>query len=180
MTVDAGKRQGRPVEGDPAYLAPGAGIQALEFNLHDTPHSRVALADLRGRAVVLAFYVADWHPVATDQLAQLTDLMPELDRMSASVLGVSIDGIWSHAAFARAVGAPFPLLADDDPPGAVARAYGLFVPESGRSRRALFVIDRNGVVAWCATFPDEVNPGVDGVLSALETIADTNRSAVAS
>jgi peroxiredoxin len=138
------------------------------------------LADLRGRAVVLAFYVADWHPVATDQLAQLAELMPELDRLGASVLGVSVDGTWSHAAFASATAVPFPLLADDDPPGGVARVYGLFVPESGRSRRALFVIDRTGVVAWSATFPDEVNPGVDGVLSALETIAETSRSALAS
>lgn len=97
------------------------------------------------------------------------------------MLGVSVDGTWSHAAFARAVPVPFPLLADDDPPGGVARAYGLFAPETGRSRRALAVIDRNGVVAWCATFSDEVNPGVDGVLSALEAIAaQTNRSAVAS
>jgi peroxiredoxin len=180
VTVDAREPQGQPVERDPAHPALGVGINAPEFALRDTPHSRVALADLRGRAVVLAFYVADWHPVATDQLAQLAELRPELDRLGASVLGVSVDGTWSHAAFASATGVPFPLLADDDPPGGVARAYELFVPESGRSRRALFVIDRNGVVAWCATFPDEVNPGVDGVLSALETIADANRSALAS
>jgi peroxiredoxin len=138
------------------------------------------LADLRGRAVVLAFYVADWHPVATDQLARLAELRPELERLGAWVLGVSVDGTWSHAAFASATGVPFPLLADDDPPGGVARAYGLFVPESGRSRRALFVIDPMGVVAWSATYPDEVNPGVDGVLSALEAIADQGRSALAS
>ena len=174
MTEDARKRQGQPVERDPVHAALGAGVHAPEFALHDTPHSRVALADLRGRAIVLVFYVADWHPVATDQLAQLADLTPELDRLRASIVGVSVDGTWSHAAFASAANVPFPLLADDEPPGAVARAYGVFVPESGRSRRALFVIDPTGVVGWSATFPDEVNPGVDGVMSALETIADTN------
>ena len=127
---------------------------------------------------MLAFYVADWHPVAMDQLAQLAELTPELDRRGASVLAVSVDGTWSHAAFARAVNVPFPLLADDEPPGAVARAYGVFVPESGRSRRALFVIEPTGVVGWSATVPDEVNPGVDGLMSALEMVAD--RSALAS
>ena len=74
----------------------------------------------------------------------------------------------------------FPLLADDEPPGAVASAYGVFLPESGRSRRALFVLDPAGVVAWSATYPEEVNPGVDGVLSALEVIADPGRSVLAS
>ena len=173
-------RTGRPVERDQGDAPLGTGVHAPEFNLHDTPHSRVALADLGSRAVVLAFYVADWHPVAMDQLAQLAELTPELDRLGASVLGVSVDGTWSHAAFASAANVPFPLLADDEPPGAVAVAYGVFVPEAGRSRRALFVIDPAGVVAWSATYPDEVNPGVDGVLSALEAIADQGRSALAS
>lgn len=176
MTADARKRHGRTVERDPVHAALGAGIHAPEFALHDTPHSRVALADLRGRAVILAFYVADWQPVAMDQLAQLAELTPELDRLGASVLGVSVDGTWSHAAFARAANVPFPLLADDEPPGAVASAYGVLVPESGRSRRALFVIDPAGVVAWSATYPEEVNPGVDGVLSALEAIVDRTSS----
>src|SRR5262249_46463502 len=90
--------------------------------------------------------------------------------LDATVLGISVDATWSHQAFARASGLGFPLLADDAPPGAVARAYGVFVPETGRSRRALFVIDREGVVRWSATFPDALDPGVDGVLSALEAL----------
>jgi peroxiredoxin len=180
VSEDARQRQRQPIERDPVHVALGAGIQAPEFTLHDTPHSRVSLADLRSRAVVLAFYVADWHPVAMDQLAQLAELTPELDRLGASVLGVSVDGTWSHAAFASAANVAFPLLADDEPPGAVAGAYGVFVPESGRTRRALFVIDPAGVVAWSATYPEEVNPGVDGVFSALEAIADPGRSVLAS
>jgi peroxiredoxin len=130
----------------------------------------VALEDYRGRAVVLAFYVADWHPVAGAQLALYQELRPHLERLGAAILGISVDATWSHQAFARASGITFPLLADDAPPGAVARAYGVFVPETGRSRRALFVIDREGIVRWSATFPDALNPGADGVLSALEAL----------
>jgi peroxiredoxin len=151
-----------------AALSPGT--RAPAFALHDTPHSRVALEDFRGRAVVLVFYVADWQPVATAQLGLYQELLPHLDRLDATVLGISIDGTWSHQEFARSIGLTFPLLSDDAPPGSVARAYGVHVQETGRSKRALFVIDRDGIVRWRATFPDAVNPGVDGVLSALEQL----------
>jgi peroxiredoxin len=146
-----------------------AGSVAPSFTLHDTPHSQVALEDFRGHSVVLVFYVADWHPVAIIQLAQLQELLPDLERLNASVLGISVDGTWSHQAFAREGGIQIPLLSDDSPPGAVARAYGIFVPETGRSRRALFVVE-GGLVRWSATFPDALNPGADGVLSALEAL----------
>ena len=142
------------------------GSTAPAFALRDTPDSRVALDDFRGRAVLLAFYVADWHPVASSELALYQQLHPELERLGASVLGISVDGTWSHAAFARASGIEFPLLADDEPPGAVARAYQIFRPDVGRSWRAQFVIDRAGLVRWSGTFPDALNPGVDAVLQA--------------
>ena len=124
--------------------------------------------DFRGRAVVLAFYVADWHPVASAQLALYQEILPDLERLNATVIGISVDSTWSHEAFARASGIQFPLLTDDGPPGAVARAYGVYVPETGRSARALFVVDAGGCVRWSATFPDGLNPGTDGLLSALE------------
>ena len=143
---------------------------APAFALHDSPHSRVTLEDFRGRAVVLVFYVADWHPVARAQLGLYQELLPHLDRLDAVVLGISTDGTWSHQEFARSIGLTFPLLSDDAPPASVARAYGVHTSESGRSKRALFVIDRHGIVRWQATFPDAVNPGVDGVLSALEQL----------
>jgi peroxiredoxin (alkyl hydroperoxide reductase subunit C) len=130
----------------------------------------VVLEDLRGRAVVLAIYIADWHPVATAQLTLYQELLPHLRRLDATVLGISVDVVWSHQAFTRASGIGFPLLADDAPPGAVARAYGVFVPDTGRSRRALFVIDGEGIVRWSAIFPDVLNPGADGILSALEAL----------
>jgi peroxiredoxin len=156
------------VSGPWAALPPGSAAPA--FALPDGPHSRVALEDFRDRIVVLVFYGADWHPVATAQLGLFQELLPHLERLDAVVLGVSVDATWSHNEFARATGLGFPLLSDDAPPGGVARAYGVYVPETGRSRRALFVIDRAGLIHWSATFPDAVNPGADGVLSALEEL----------
>jgi peroxiredoxin len=155
-----------------APLVPGSIAPA--FVLHDTPYSKIALADFRGRAVVLAFHVADWHPVASAQLALYQDLLADFDRLNATVVGISGDTTWSHEAFARTNGLQFPLLSDDEPPGAVARAYGVYVPEVARSQRALFVIDEEGFVRWSAAFPDAVNPGVDGILSALEDLRSDN------
>ena len=147
-----------------------AGSHAPDFVLHDTPYSTVSLSDLLGRSAVLVFYVADWHPVASDQLVQLTALRPEFERLEASVVGIAVDGPWSHAAFAAEKSITFPLLSDDVPIGQVARAFDVYSPASGRSERALFVLDPSGMVVWSGTFPETVNPGVDAVLSALESI----------
>jgi len=149
-------------------LEPGA--RAPHFTLRDGPHGSFGLSDLLGRAALLVFYVADWHPVASDQLAQLTALQPEFERLGSSVVGIAVDSPWSHAAFAAEKSITFPLLSDDAPAGDVARAYGVYSSVSGRSQRALFVLDPSGMVVWSGTFPDSVNPGVDAVLSALEAI----------
>jgi len=123
--------------------------------------------------VVLVFYVADWQPVATGQLGLYQELLPHLDGLGAAVVGISIDGTWSHQEFARSIGLTFPLLSDDAPPGSVARAYGVFASETGRTSRSLFVLDRNGIVRWRETVPEAINPGIDGVLSALEQLRVT-------
>jgi len=147
-------------------LSPGT--PAPDFVLHDAPHSRVTLADFSNRLLVLVFYVADWHPVATAQLRLYQDLLPHLRHLGAAVVGVSTDGCWSHAAYARAIDVRFPLLADDAPPAALAHAYGVYASSTRRSQRAIFVVDGRAIVRWSATFPDNVNPGADGMLSALE------------
>jgi peroxiredoxin len=154
-----------------ASSIPSPGSVAPTFALHDTPYSQVTLEDFRGRAVVIVFYIADWHPVAGEQLALYQKFVSQFEQLNAVVLGISVDTTWSHAAFARANGIEFPLLADDGPPGAVARDYGIYVPETGRSRRAVFIVDEVGLVRWSATFPDALNPGVDGIISALEAIS---------
>lgn len=147
-----------------------AGSRAPDFALKDTPYSSVSLSDLIGRAAVLVFYVADWHPVASDQLIQLSALQPEFERLGASLVGIAVDSPWSHAAFAAEKSITFPLLSDDAPAGQVARAFGVYASGSGRSERAIFVLDASGTVIWSGTFPDAVNPGVDAILSALEAI----------
>jgi peroxiredoxin len=166
------RRRPRAVRHRPSPAAEplAAGAQAPPFALRCGPHRRAALDDYRGRPLVLAFYAADWHPVCTAQLERFRDLGPDLERLGAALVAISADTIWSHAAFARAHGLQFPLLADDRPRGAVARAYGVYDASNEGPRRALFVIDARGTVTWSAIFPEALDPGVDGILTALEAL----------
>ena len=148
-----------------------AGTPAPAFRLHDTPDQTVAVSDFRGRPVVLAFYPADWSPVCSDQMVLYQEVMPEFQKYNAQPLGISVDGIWCHLAFARDRRLRFPLLADFEPKGAVARAYGVYRQSEGVSERALFVIDPNGTIYWSHVSPIGVNPGADGILRALESLA---------
>jgi peroxiredoxin len=149
-------------------------MPALDFTLPRSPHASVSLGDFRGRRVILAFYPADWEPVSREQLALYGEYTPAFRDLRADVLGVSTDGLWSHVAFAREIGIRFPLLSDSRPKGAVARAFGVYLEHAGSYSRALFVIDERGTIRWSRVYPGLVNPGVDGILRALESLESTD------
>jgi peroxiredoxin len=144
---------------------------APNFALNATPDQKVSLSDLRGKPVVLAFYPADWSPVCGDQMALYNEILPEFHRHQATLIGISVDGAWCHAAFAANRKLHFPLLSDFEPKGAVARAYGAYRPMEGTTERALFVIDEQGLIYWSYLSPVGVNPGADGILEALESLS---------
>jgi peroxiredoxin len=146
-------------------LAPGT--QAPDFELRSTPDQTVSLDDFRGRPLILAFYPEDWSPVCSDQLALYQELLPEFQRYDAELVGISVDGIWCHLAFAKDRNLHFPLLADFEPKGEVSRAYQAYRAQDGTSERALYVIGPDGVVRWSYVSPVGVNPGADGILRAL-------------
>ena len=147
-----------------------AGAVAPDFTLRSTPDQFVSLSDFRGQPVVLAFYPADWSPVCGDQMTLYNEILPEFKELGAELLGISVDGPWCHAAFARDRKLHFPLLADFHPKGAVARAYSVYRENDGVSERALFVINPEGIVHWSYVSPIGVNPGAAGILSALEEL----------
>ena len=146
------------------------GTRAPEFTLHVTPDQTLSLSELRGKPVILAFYPADWSPVCGDQMAVYNEILPEFQKYEAELLGISVDGVWCHAAFAKDRHLHFPLLADFEPKGAVAQMYGVYRKSDGVCERALFVIDKNGVITWSYVSPIAVNPGADGILQALEDL----------
>jgi peroxiredoxin len=147
-----------------------AGQRAPDFTLHATPDQTVSRGDFDGKALVLAFYPADWSPVCGDQMALYNQLLPEFHKLGAEMVGISVDGAWCHAAFADARKLHFPLLSDFEPKGGVARAYGAYREAEGTTERALFVIDGEGVIRWSYCSPVGVNPGADGILEALESM----------
>ncbi len=158
---------------DKSPTVPGplpAGTRAPLFRLPATPDRMVSLEEFRGRPVVLAFYPADWSPVCGDQMALYSALHAEWDRFDAVLLGISVDGVWCHAAFAEERHLRQTLLSDFEPKGEVARRYGVYEQAAGTSGRALFVIDGDGIIRWSYLSPDAVNPGADGILDALEQL----------
>jgi peroxiredoxin len=137
----------------------------------------VTLSEFRGQPVIIAFYPADWSPVCGDQMALYNEILPEFQRLGAELVGISVDGAWCHAAFAKDRKLHFPLLADFEPKGAVARSYGAYREKDGVSERALFVINADGFVHWSYVSPVGVNPGAAGILSALEELQPSKEAA---
>lgn len=148
-------------------LAPGT--PAPDFNLPSSTGETVSLSQFSGDPVILVFYPADWSAVCRDQLVLYNEILPLFKEYNACLLGISVDGKWSHKAFAEQRRLKFPLLSDFEPKGFVAKTYGVYNQENGTSRRALFVINSQGIIQWSYVSPDDVNPGADGILSALET-----------
>lgn len=151
-------------------LAPGT--RAPDFSLKTTPDQAVSLSDFQGQPVILAFYPADWSPVCGDQMTLYNEILPEFQQFGAELAGISVDGVWCHAAFARDRKLHFPLLSDFEPKGQVARTYGVYREGDGVSERALFVIDGEGVIRWSYVSPIGVNPGAGGILAALENLKE--------
>jgi peroxiredoxin len=153
-------------------LAPlSIGAQCPEFTLPHTPTARIALRGYLGQPVVLVFYPLDWEAVSRDQLVLYQKFAPEFERLGARLLGISVDSVYCHVAFARDARLHFPLLADFHPRGRVARRFGIYRDKQGMSARALFVLDGDGKIRFSRAYPDLFNPGVDEALTALETLA---------
>jgi peroxiredoxin len=103
-------------------------------------------------------------------MALYNEILSEFQRFDAELLGISVDGAWCHVAFAHERRLHFPLLADFEPKGQVARSFGVYREKEGTSERALFVIDDAGIIRWSYVSPVGVNPGADGILRALESL----------
>ncbi len=146
------------------------GTTAPDFELNATPDQKIKLKDFKGKNVILAFYPADWSPVCGDQMALYNEMLKYFSKHDAQMIGISVDSTWCHNAFQQDRKLHFPLLADFEPKGEVSKAYGVYDDEVGESKRALFVIDKEGKVAWSYLSPTAINPGADGILDALEEL----------
>jgi len=124
------------------------GQSAPDFTLKGSDDQEHTLSGYQGKPVVLAFYPLDFSPVCSKEHACFKEDMGRFNELGAVVLGISVDSVWAHKAFAASAGISYPLLADFQPRGKVAGLYGLFLEEKGITDRATVIVDREGKVAY--------------------------------
>jgi peroxiredoxin len=147
------------------------GTKAPAFTLPATLDQKVSLSDFKGQNVILAFYPADWSPVCGDQLALYNEMGEQFKEYNASLVGISVDGIWCHQAYGKDRNFNFTLLSDFEPKGEVAQLFGVYRQQDGTTERAIFVIDGEGVIRYSYLSLIGVNPGAGGIIKALEAVA---------
>lgn len=146
------------------------GERAPDFTLRATDNRMISLSQMKGKLVILSFYPADWSPVCSSELVLYNEIIPEFKQNNADLFGISVDGYWCHKAFAEHYNFHFPLLSDFEPKGAVAKKYHVYQENEGICERALFLIDKNGMIAWSYLSPLDQNPGADRLLDAIESL----------
>jgi mycoredoxin-dependent peroxiredoxin len=152
-------------------MAVAVGQMAPEFALKDQSMKEVKLADFRGKKpVVLIFYPLDWSPTCTQEHACVVNEMKRFEQLNAQVLGLSVDSAWSHKAYAEKMHIEYPLLADFQPRGAVGTQYGVYLADKGITGRAIFIVGKDGKIAWAKNYDIPVVPDVDEVAKALASV----------
>jgi mycoredoxin-dependent peroxiredoxin len=128
------------------------GDTAPEFTLPATVGEKVSLSDYRGKKnVLLMFYPLDFSPVCSVENKQCAEMLPAKGSDRVQVLGISVDSLWAHKAFAAQNGISYPLLADFHPKGEVARKYGAYLEDKGISARTAFIIGKDGKIKEIVT-----------------------------
>ncbi len=155
-------------------MAVEVGAKAPDFTLPNQDRENVTLSDeLRKGPVVLAFFPAAFSSVCQNEMCTFRDSTAELGKTGGRVLGVSTDTFFALKAFADQHRLTFPLLSDYNKD--VIRKYGVVNPDmiglKDISKRAVFVIDKNGVVRHREVLDDARNePNYDGVKKALASL----------
>jgi mycoredoxin-dependent peroxiredoxin len=147
------------------------GQAAPDFTLKDQSQKEIKLADFAGkRNVVLIFYPLDFSPICTSEHACFVNDLKQFDKLDAQVLGLSVDSVWAHKAFAEKMGINYPLLADFHPKGAVADKFGMYLSEKGITGRAIAIINKAGKIAWFKNYDIPVVPDMNEVAQALAAV----------
>jgi mycoredoxin-dependent peroxiredoxin len=147
------------------------GTAAPDFTLKDQHQKEIKLSDFAGKKnVVLVFYPLDWSPVCTNEHACMVNEMKAFETLDAEVLGVSVDSVWSHKAYAEKMGISYSLLADFHPRGAMSEKYGVYLPEKGITGRSIVIVNKDGKVAWVKNYDIPVVPDLKEVAAALQQV----------
>lgn len=147
------------------------GQTAPDFTLPNQDKKEVRLSDFAGkRNVVLMWYPLDWSPICTSEHACFVNDMKQFETLDAEVLGVSVDSVWSHKAFADKMGIKYSLLADFHPRGAVSEKYDMYLADKGITGRAIAIVNKAGKIAWFKNYDIPVVPDLKEVAAALSQV----------
>ena len=147
------------------------GKKAPDFTLQNQEKKEVKLSDFAGKKnVVLVWYPLDWSPTCTNEHTCFVNDMKKFETLDAEVLGVSVDSVWSHKAFADRMGIKYSLLADFHPRGAMSEKYGVYLADKGITGRAIAIVNKAGKVAWFKNYDIPVVPDLKEVASALSQV----------
>jgi mycoredoxin-dependent peroxiredoxin len=144
------------------------GEKAPDFTLPNQDKKEVKLSDFAGKKnVLLVWYPLDWSPTCTNEHACIVNEMKAFETLDAEVLGVSVDSVWSHKAYADKMGIKYSLLADFHPKGAMSEKYGVYLADKGITGRAIAIVNKKGNVAWFKNYDIPVVPDLNEVSAAL-------------
>ena len=147
------------------------GQAAPDFTLLNQEKKEVKLSDFAGKKnVVLVWYPLDWSPTCTNEHVCFVNDMKKFETLDAEVLGVSVDSVWSHKAFADKMGIKYSLLADFHPKGAMSEKYGVYLPDKGITGRSIIIVNKDGKVAWVKNYEILTVPDVKEVAAALSQV----------
>jgi len=147
------------------------GQTAPDFTLPNQDKKEVRLLDFAGkRNVVLMWYPLDWSPTCTSEHMCFVNDMKQFETLDAEVLGVSVDSVWSHKAFAEKLGIKYSLLADFHPRGAMSEKYGMYLADKGITGRAIAIVNKAGKIAWFKNYDIPVVPDLQEVAAALSQV----------
>jgi peroxiredoxin len=150
------------------------GTKAPDFTLTSHERQPVTLSQQRGKPVVLAFFPAAFSSVCEKELCTFRDSMARLNKANGQVFGVSVDTFFTLKAFHDQQKLTFPLLSDFNKQ--VIRDYGVFNEDmiglKGIAKRAVFVLDKDGVVRYREVLDDARNePNYDKIFESLATLS---------
>ncbi len=147
------------------------GQAAPDFTLPNQDKKEVKLSDFAGKKnVVLVWYPLDWSPTCTNEHACFVNDMKQFEMLDAEVLGVSVDSVWSHKAFAEKMDIKYSLLADFHPRGAMSEKYGVYLADKGIAGRAIAIVNKAGKIAWFKNYDIPVVPDIKEVAAALSQV----------
>ena len=154
-------------------MALKAGDIAPDFELRSHRGGTVKLSDFRGKKnVVVAFHPLAFTPVCANQMTAYESDRSLFEDSDTVVLGLSIDAQPAKAAWAQNLGQiSFDLLSDFYPHGDVARRYGVYRENDGISERAVFVVDKAGMIAWARVYAIPEQPSNTDLFDALAALA---------